>query len=335
MEKSTSNKISNMSIVCAFCVVLIHCRPQFEFGTFSWWIKQMLENGLCTIAVPFFFVVSGFMLSRHVNENGWYIRENKKRLLSLLFPYFCWSTLYFLYGYVCNKLFGITFVLNDVMSFYGVHYGELPALSPLWYVRALLVLFILSPLWLQIGKSKYVGLLILFIIYGIVCPGPNGEGWVHSLTRVGILPVAGVFYFTTGLVIGQHPIRITLTRCHSVFFLSVGLLLSFMQAIFHYLNINQWAQYWGWLAIPFMMIGMWGLIPNKQWPKWLISESFPIFLMHKFLFPSSLANLNTVLECGIFGCITVAVLVFGFSLCATILFRKVMPKVARFCFGGR
>lgn len=335
MTTEVSNKISNMSIVCAFCVVLIHCRPQFEMGTFSWWMKQMTEEGVCTVAVPFFFLVSGLMLSRHINENGWYIRENRKRLFSLLWPYLLWLTLYFVYGCVLNKFCGFTFALNDITLFYGLHYGEFPGLSPLWFIRGLLILFALSPLLILVSKFKYVGLLILFIIYGIVCPGPNGEGWVHSLTRNGILPIAGVFYFTTGLVIGQHPIRITLTRCHSVFFLSVGLLLSFMQATFHYLHINQWAQYWGMWAIPFMMIGMWGLIPNKPWPKWLTSASFPIFLMHKFLFPSSLANLNTVLECGIFGCITVAVLVFGLSLCATTLFRKVMPKVARFCFGGR
>lgn len=291
----------------------------------------MLEAGICTIAVPFFFLISGFMLSRHIDEKGWYLQEHRKRLFSIVVPYFIWSTLFVTY----RILLGFGGDIYVYSRYYAISYFQLPLLTPLWYLRGLFVLFLLSPIFVRVAQLKYLGLLGLFICYGIVCPGPNGEGWVHSLTREGILPAAGVFYFTAGLVIGRYPIGITLTRCCSVCFLSVGLLLSFMQATFHYLNINQWAQYWGWLAIPFMMIGMWGLIPNKQWPKWLISASFPIFLIHKFLFPHRFTNLGLILECGIFGCITVALLVFGLSLCATILFRKVMPKVARVCFGGR
>ena len=64
IDVATQNKLRNMSIVCAAMVVVIHCRPAFEVGSVGWWVKQMLEAGVCHVAVPFFFVVSGYFLSR-------------------------------------------------------------------------------------------------------------------------------------------------------------------------------------------------------------------------------------------------------------------------------
>lgn len=331
MNGSISNKISNMSIVCAFLVVLIHCRPQFEFGTFSWWMRQILEEGICTIAVPFFFLVSGLMLSRHIHEKGWYFQENKKRLFSIVAPYFIWATLFVAYRLLLRE--GGDIYLYS--RYYAFSYFQLPLLSSLWFLRALFILFLLSPLLVYFTRLKYLGLIGLFIVYGIISPGPSGEGWVHALTRNGILPAAGIFYFTTGLVIGQYPIKIKFNQGLALSSLCIGLFLSFVQASFYYWGINQWAQYWGWLAIPFMMAGVWGLVSDKQWPKWLVSASFPIYLIHKFLFPNRLANLEYVLKSGFLGCLMIAALVFVLSLCATIIFRKVLPKIAQFCFGGR
>ena len=57
-----SNKFRNMSILCALFVVIIHLRPQFAEGTVGWWVREILENGVCESAVPFFFLTSGFFI---------------------------------------------------------------------------------------------------------------------------------------------------------------------------------------------------------------------------------------------------------------------------------
>lgn len=72
-----------MGILCAFLVVIIHCRPNFEPGVVGWWLKEVLETGLTHIAVPCFFGVSGYMLVRNLDENG-YHRSVVKGVRALL-----------------------------------------------------------------------------------------------------------------------------------------------------------------------------------------------------------------------------------------------------------
>ena len=43
--------------------------------------------GFCCLAVPFFFMVSGYFPARHFDETGWWIRETGMRMQSLPVPY--------------------------------------------------------------------------------------------------------------------------------------------------------------------------------------------------------------------------------------------------------
>lgn len=63
-----SRKIRNMGILCAFLVVIIHVRPMFATGTIGWWVREIAEEGICQIAVPFFFIVSGFFLGKELKS---------------------------------------------------------------------------------------------------------------------------------------------------------------------------------------------------------------------------------------------------------------------------
>lgn len=182
ITKEMSNRFANMAIVCAFLVVIIHCRPVFEQGTVAWWMKQMLECGVCTIAVPFFFFASGFFLAGHIGELGWYRRETVKRIGSLVVPYFIRLTLHAA-CLLLNRGSGAQDLLSGGVRGWLSHYGfsltGRPGLSPLWYVRGLVVLVAMSPLLHRIAKLKVPGMLVLFIVYGFLCPGPEGEGFVH------------------------------------------------------------------------------------------------------------------------------------------------------------
>ena len=195
-----SNRLRNMAIVCAFLVVIIHCRPSFQSNTVAWWVKQMLECGLCTIAVPFFFIASGFFLCGHIDEKGWYGREVGKRVFSLVLPYFIWITLYFIPDSVWNVATG-QLVCADILNwqyirkFYGIKLTGCPGLTPLWYVRGLFFLVLLSPILQGILRLKWFGLVILFAVYGVFCPGPDGSGFIRGLTRCGVCPwpVSSIF----------------------------------------------------------------------------------------------------------------------------------------------
>ena len=71
-----SNKISNMSLLCSIMVVCIHVLKRTQTrGSFALIIRHLSGEGLCRIAVPFFFTTAGYFLAVHFQEKGWYKRE--------------------------------------------------------------------------------------------------------------------------------------------------------------------------------------------------------------------------------------------------------------------
>lgn len=127
---------------CALLVVSIHC----GFGSFDnglgWWIHQVFSSGYSAIAVPFFFVASGFFLAAHINEKRWWKTEVVKRARSLAIPFFCWAILYqgvdsffaFVHGGVSDN-----YDYNFMFIGRQIYHGNVNVLLPhSWYPWALL-----------------------------------------------------------------------------------------------------------------------------------------------------------------------------------------------------
>lgn len=220
ITQETSSKLRNISVVCAFLVVIIHCRPHFERMTVGWWMKQLLENGIAEAAVPFFFVVSGFFIAERLSAKPEVLRQTyreelRKRMKSLVVPFIVWNCLYWLctlgvtnIGWLLGRRPAVLWFPNWVQS--GLWYSHCPLLSPLWYVRALVELAILSPLLLLfIQRFRIWGLVMLFLLYGALCPyAPMTPWtWVQDVTRCGLVPVLGFFYFSLGMAISLGFIR--------------------------------------------------------------------------------------------------------------------------------
>ncbi len=87
------------------------------------------------------------------------------------------------------------------------------------------------------------------------------------------------------------------------------------------------------LGIPFLLLSVWGLLPAKPWPQWLVSSAFPVYLLHLF-------NVQVVEL--MFSPYTVdwwvyplrMVVVLAVSLFEVSLIRRHAPT-AKFLFGGR
>lgn len=92
--RELSNKIYNMSIVCAMLVVILHIDPNFEVCSFGWCLDRLFNDGIGRVAVPFFFLVSGFFLAQHVTEEGWWRRAISSRFRTLFVPYLIWNLLW-------------------------------------------------------------------------------------------------------------------------------------------------------------------------------------------------------------------------------------------------
>ncbi len=159
----SSRKISFFSFWCATLVMLQHCSCFYDctkgVGAFY---RILVRFGVCDIAVPFFFVVSGFFLMKHYDGTfKWWRKTVTQRLVTLGVPYLLWCAIggaivWYSWGakdFNAFKFFGIT----AVTPFYGT----------LWYIKYLLIMVIVSPILIRIidwfGKLRY-GTVLLMII---------------------------------------------------------------------------------------------------------------------------------------------------------------------------
>lgn len=334
LTKGLSNKFANMAILCAFLVVLIHARPQVAHGSFMWWTRQLLENGVCLMAVPFFFFASGFFLAGHIGEKAWFRRELGKRAKTLLVPFAIWVSLYLAVSMLLNGLSeGVT--LKWVARSFGLNPRWYPSLSPLWFVRALFVLICFSPvLWWLVNRFRTGWLALLFLAYGIVCPGPKSIGWpewVWELSRIGIFSMAGIFYFSLGMACRHGVVCFRFSSFTACLCLMAGLAFVVLQAVLNYNCIGNLSMYAGWIAIPFLLVGCMGLMPDAKWPTWLTANAFSVYLIHKFYY---LFDLKVFGIRGELYLLSVAS-VFVLSLMTAIALRKLLPRFSALAFGGR
>ena len=334
-----SNKIRNMSSLCAFLVVIIHCRPHFGPGTVGWWLKEFLENGLTHIAVPFFFVVSGYMLAREVDRDG-YCRPVAKRTRTLILPFVLWNLLFYVFDLgglnVLNFIKGRDLTLwLPTMKQLGIWHTGCPLLTPLWYVRAVFVLCVIFPalLWC-IKKGRLFFLAGLLAVYGFVCPfAPLPEwGAVEDFARLGILPVLGVFYFCLGIAIYEGVVPANKIKLQPAIAFVIGVALFLIKAYLAY-NGYRYVYYIGFIGIPFALYGTYGLVGDKLWPKWLVMSSFGVYVLHKFV----LLILKQVIavDKNIVTYLGSAVVSFAISLMFVLAVKKLTPQFAKILLGGR
>lgn len=137
---------------------------------------ELISHHLCSIAVCWFFVFSGFLFFRSVKDgqvNGaWFADKWKRRAHSLLFPYLFWNLFNILAILLVTAAFrkiGIPFSTDPL---YSVERGPLfwfvtgPVDFPLWFVRDLIVMTLLTPLyWFLCTKAPRFTLVLLAVVY--------------------------------------------------------------------------------------------------------------------------------------------------------------------------
>lgn len=98
-----------------------------------------------------------------------------------------------------------------------------------------------------------------------------------------------------------------------------------------------------WIATPLLLFGTWVFMPSAQWPLWLVSCAFPIYVMHRivlFVYYSLARNVpfmqcSLLQEPSIISWSVIAVVVFVAPIITATLLRKLTPRLASTIFGGR
>ena len=156
----------------SFFVVAGHTLP--VLGSNIAFVDNMYSV-ITNLAVPFFFICSGFLLSKKFNNNL-YDSNNitiiKKSLIKFVKLYVIWSVVYFPLALAYYKLNGFTIkyaILDYIRGFFlvGEHYNS----WILWYVLAtiytLILVMILIKLKVNVKIFVAVGIVFLFLGVGI------------------------------------------------------------------------------------------------------------------------------------------------------------------------
>ncbi len=134
--------------------------------------ERLIGDGLGQIAVPGFFMVSGYLFYRSFSWDRLLLKW-KTRVRSLLVPYFIWNLLYYL-GYVlATRIRALHPVIGkepvEVSLPVLLRAVALYAYNPVfWYVFQLILLTALAPLLYLLLRRTWTGLLWLLLLLAAV-----------------------------------------------------------------------------------------------------------------------------------------------------------------------
>ena len=192
MEERLSRTFDILRFPLAVWVVLIHSGwsevviSGVTYGSGNLPIFRFLSHLICValggIVVPTFLFISGYLFFRSGTlSRDEYQRKIKRRMRSLVIPYFVWNVIVLLFSFIYQSILaqrGYVFgsvkpvfdysIADFFHAFWDIKSGA-PICFQLWYVRDLIILSILSPLiGFLLTSGKKVGCaVVLLIVYGV------------------------------------------------------------------------------------------------------------------------------------------------------------------------
>lgn len=160
-----SDKIKVLSFLLTVFIVVLHTNMEMLTTGCVSFIQQMMTAEVTRVAVPLFYLISGFLF--YINYNGSlddYKRKLKSRTRSLLVPYF----LFLFIGSIVVFIIGRSYSLDKFLEIIkGGIMNSPPVFYPLWFIRDLYVMVVLSPIVYWMVKKVPILLVIPVIIWAL------------------------------------------------------------------------------------------------------------------------------------------------------------------------
>lgn len=329
IDSALSNRLAKMSFICSLMVVALHgyCGPD--------WVHRL--TGICDVAVPFFFLCSGFLFAGRMEERWWYWRQLRSRARSLLVPYVFWNvarwgvvamigTLAARYGSEYGTYRGMGISRTEWWRVCGLTFGRLP-LEPFWFIRCLIVIVLLSPIIAWV-RNKRTGLAFLSLVYfaAFWLVGNYDVGYYGGWGREAYDWTRAVFFFGTGVWLRFNPISVEAVKIMRILFTIIGAIL-----------LCTGSQVMIWMGIPVFMLGVWLVMDGKDCLKPLTSCAFPVYALHTFMgtiVGLEMRALGASQESALIWLVKISLMIVA-SLAFALLMKRFLPRFSQFVFGGR
>jgi peptidoglycan/LPS O-acetylase OafA/YrhL len=355
MTQENSLRIDFMKFVCAVMVVAIHSGCPMGTPCDGAWLARQLfwRDGITLIAVPFFFVCSGYFVARHLDSRAEWLLAVRKRIRTLVVPFFIWSfvavvAMPFLINMAGDlagsRPFGTTlwssFRGRDWLAEFGACWG-CPLLVPIWYVRNLFFLVLTAPVLMfllrKLGKTWLVVSFGASLLYWFL---PANDFKMFLLRFYSVL---GVFYFSLGIYLHENGVT-GVARLNPIGgggkMLVAGVVVSLwmIKLAFAAAGYEALQHAFESISIPFVLLLVWRLVPARRLPCWIANMSFPIYVLHYIVIRwlNGVVNQVSVFSAYPQICAILRLLIAVFaSLVIAHLLRRFPPRFARIAFGDR
>ena len=359
-DKKLSNTISFMRFPLAVMVVLIHATLIYEQKNGTPYINEidtpiycgvdfLFRQSICSLAVPLFFFISGMLFFWNIEKLNLKIfeRKIKTRITSLFIPYIFWNLLILVYVLLVQQIFpGIMSAKNKLVSDYSVldflncfwnmslvnnGGGNFPIDGPLWFIRDLIIMNLLSPaVYFVLSRLKGWGAMALFAIW-----------FFDLLSKFGNFSTAILFYsFGAYWGITKSNILEKTEKFHQlimggyIILLILALIYKNVDTVPYLFKIEK---AFGFLSILWMSFFCSG---KYHFSKLLTGATFVMFAVHsdilkvfiKIFFKMSPWHFDTFYVLAYFILATVAIVL---SVSFYWMLNRCMPRFCRFISGGR
>ncbi|GEM_PF-870102 len=229
IDRETSSKITIISFLLMCMVVFIHSQcyqplpsahsPQRQMLLLTY-LQLMISEGICRIAVPFFFLIAGVLFCKDfTNENGWFISKISSRVRTLVIPYLLWGVGNFLLIFVAQNTrwtagyFGSRHIVTMRMTQILETLFWRPYCYQFWFVRDLFIFILFSRLLIPLMNRWPI---LYFCILG--------TAWLSGLTvNQTVLSIEGLLFFSIGNFIAMRGIVLPRPQSDSWALVFIGL----------------------------------------------------------------------------------------------------------------
>ncbi len=345
LSKETSIRIFNLNFICTLLILLMHLQHAgAECKFMSHVFLGITFYDITYLAVPTFFIISGFLLARHGEEKGWYVTALRKRFYTLVIPYFLLNLLYLPMLVIYHnylglgewKAGGVAFDWYSISRIFGLSWRFHPAAGTLWFVRCLLFFIMLSPIlvWV-IRKSRSAAVVLMGILLCVVLGVESlqlGKDVGNALYS--FFNLRGLFFFAGGIVLAYWGCHLSYkVKIVSVLIaLVLGVSLSAVDPL---PSIGR-GSIFVWMLFIYVL---WNIVPAVGLPRWLTASSFALFALHPMIYKMHFVVVNRLGLQDVLPdfliCLEALALTMGLVCFLTLVIRRYCPILGQALFGGR